>query len=275
MWNDTEMALRLQGHSNAIKLVASDLDGTLYYAAPTITKRTIRALDMIRAKGVGFTICTGRSFFELGDLPRRLGLTEPVICRNGAEIVDPISEKKLAQWPISTAESAAFLRWCLQEGVDICLTTEDTSFFPKNSAFTRFFGPEQKVRPLDGATPLETLTHYKLILLIDQSKYVRARECLTRFPGIRVTAASSEIEDLISSEADKGTGLRWVAEHLGLGRENCCAFGDFVNDIPMFRYAGLSFAMENAAPDVQAAADFVAPPNTADGVARVLETLFG
>ena len=73
----------------------------------------------------------------------------------------------------------------------------------------------------------------------------------------------------------KGEALLRICRYLGADPDGCIAFGDYANDIPMLRYAGLSFAMENAAPSVQAAADYVAPSNAEDGVAQVLETLFG
>ena len=53
------------------------------------------------------------------------------------------------------------------------------------------------------------------------------------------------------------------------------AFGDSYNDIPMLEWAGLGVAMENARPEVKAAADRVAPRNDEDGVAQVLDELFG
>lgn len=278
MWDKKKMSRQLREHAKLVRLIASDLDGTLFYAGSAVSARTEKVLDMARAHGVDFTICTGRSPYELGDLPERLRLTAPVICRNGAEIVDPTDRRTLHRQLISTDESTSFLRFCIREQIDVCLCTQDAVLFPKKSFFSSFFLPPPqgpKYVSLEEVVPLETLEHYKLILPVKQAKYAGARAFLDQCPGIRRTAASGEIDDLISINAHKGSGLQWVAEYLGLSGENCCAFGDFINDVPMFQYVGLSFAMENAAPDVQAAAGFVAPANTDDGVAQALEALFG
>ena len=62
-----------------------------------------------------------------------------------------------------------------------------------------------------------------------------------------------------------------IARPLGIASDEVVAFGDMPNDIPMLLWAGHGVAMGNAHPDVLAAADEVAAPNTDDGVARVLE----
>lgn len=279
MWNDAKTLPLLRERAKHIRLIATDLDGTLLDGTAALTERTAQALDMVRARGIAFTVCTGRSFYELGDLPQKLGLDRPVICRNGAEVVDPVSGETLFRRLIPAREGAAFLRFCLQEGVDVCLTTQDRALMPRDSAFAGFFTlmgqTSARVALLEDTPALETLEYYKIILLRDQPKHTQAVAFAEKLSSAQVIGAGDAIDDVISRDADKGDGLRWVAEHLGAGREGCCAFGDFSNDIPMLQYAHLSFAMENAAADVRAAADYVAPPNTADGVAQVLETLFG
>ncbi len=273
----------IQKRAAPIRLVATDLDGTLFATASELTPRTARAVAAIRARGIYFTICSGRSWYELDDLPRRLGLTEPVICRNGAEIVDPADGRTLFRRLIPPEEGTAFLRYCVEEDIDFCLTTADTACYPPGSVFEQFFGPADvppapdrpRVFLAGPDTRFGEMEQYKIILWKKQPRYGLARAFLEKCSGIRTEAASSALEDLVSSQAGKDRGLEWVAGALGLGRENCCAFGDYANDIPMLRYAGLSFAMDNAAPAVKEAADFVAPSNGEDGVAQVLEALFG
>ena len=282
MCDKTETDPQLRARAAAIRLIATDLDGTLLRQASELSPRTARAVKMVRSFGISFTVCTGRSFYELGTLPQRLALDIPVICRNGAEIVDPASQNTLFRRLIPAGESEAFIRYCLREEIDFCLTTQDEALFPQRSFFADFFGPtgrgdghRPKLVLIDDRTSLDGLAHYKIILLKQQPKYDLARAFAAGLPGIRIIGAAEDVDDLIARGANKGDGLRWVAEYLGLDRSECCAFGDYANDIPLLQYAGLSFAMENAGEDVRAAADHVAPSNTADGVARVLEALFG
>jgi hypothetical protein len=73
--------------------------------------------------------------------------------------------------------------------------------------------------------------------------------------------------------ANKGDALREYYQQQGLQAEEVWAVGDGVNDVPMFTVAGRSFAMGNALPEVQAAADEILPPHTEAGVLVVLRRL--
>ena len=70
---------------------------------------------------------------------------------------------------------------------------------------------------------------------------------------------------------DKGRSLGILAGYLGLTRDEVMAFGDGQNDVPMLEYAGAGYAMANACPQALACTRLIAPPNTEDGVARVIE----
>jgi hydroxymethylpyrimidine pyrophosphatase-like HAD family hydrolase len=77
--------------------------------------------------------------------------------------------------------------------------------------------------------------------------------------------------EVIPKGADKGSGLAWLARHLGVPRESVMAVGDHENDGSMVQWAGVGVAMGNAVPGLKAAADWVAPGLEADGAAAALE----
>jgi hydroxymethylpyrimidine pyrophosphatase-like HAD family hydrolase len=70
---------------------------------------------------------------------------------------------------------------------------------------------------------------------------------------------------------NKSVGLAWLAEHLGIARDEVLAVGDNDNDVEMLRWAGVGVAMGNSSPAALAAADWVAPDVSADGAAIALE----
>ena len=72
---------------------------------------------------------------------------------------------------------------------------------------------------------------------------------------------------------DKGTGLRWLCEHLGIERADVVAIGDEYNDHEMLRWAGHGVAMGNADAVTKALADSVTSTNAEDGVAVAIERL--
>ena len=79
------------------------------------------------------------------------------------------------------------------------------------------------------------------------------------------------MEEIAPEGVDKGRSLLRLAAHLGLSRSEVMAFGDGQNDVPMLEYAGYGYAMANACPQALACTDLIAPPNTEDGVAQVIE----
>ena len=88
-----------------------------------------------------------------------------------------------------------------------------------------------------------------------------------------VTHMGAEAVELGPPGLDKGAGLSWLCDYLGVDPGDIVVFGDEINDLSMFAMAGYAVAMENAAADVLAVADEIAPRNTADGVAIVIERL--
>ena len=111
------------------------------------------------------------------------------------------------------------------------------------------------------------------IMLFARDLSVRARiaeELKSRFPQVAVSSSTFNNLELNSARAHKGLALRRFAGLLGLGLENCMAFGDGLNDLTMVQAAGLGVAMANACPEVRAAARHVTASNDEDGVAVAL-----
>ena len=115
------------------------------------------------------------------------------------------------------------------------------------------------------------------LIIVDTPEYTDSlRPYFVGIIGDRlyITKTSDEYLEFMSPQANKGSALALVARKLGIPQNRTIAFGDSFNDIPMIEWAGLGIAMGNAKPAVQAAADRIVGPNTADGVAIALEEIF-
>ena len=95
------------------------------------------------------------------------------------------------------------------------------------------------------------------------------RDALKQFPEL-CGAYSGVYVEIFHRAASKGSGLAALAAQLGLRKEEVACIGDGENDHPMFRAAGLRFAMGNAVDSLKAAADVVLPSNREDGVAAAI-----
>jgi len=277
---------RFRERAADIRVIATDIDGTLLDGNSSLTERTIKAINALGEKGIGFTICTGREYGICGLMFSVLKPKLPVVCSDGGEVVDPLDGRAIFHNPLPKEESAPFIRLCTELGLDFGLTSYDGAYFSPGSKIKtvyEFYSDRAKeagagflpMYTIGDAEELMSLEHNKVILRRDHPNFPKALEYLEKHcPGSEYTYSGQMLADVVRRGSSKGEGLRIAAEAVGLQPSQFCVFGDSMNDVPMFQFAGLSFAMDNASDEVKAAADGIAPSNAQDGVAQVIEALF-
>ena len=100
---------------------------------------------------------------------------------------------------------------------------------------------------------------------------MEARRRLEAMPGVVVVNSSSVALEINAEGADKGTGMLWLGEQLGISREEIMACGDSYNDYEMLKAVGWSVAMANGEDSVKKIADYITDTNDNDGVAKAFE----
>jgi Cof subfamily protein (haloacid dehalogenase superfamily) len=260
-----------------IQLLALDLDQTILGTDLVVSNRVLQAISRAQAAGVVVTIATGREATLAARFAMDLKVTAPIICNQGACIYDPSTSQKLHDVRLSMEmlprmlESAKRRRW------NIHFDVSDQLFFPKESSHPAVifellrYSNWVRVVDLSKALP-EPPT--KLVVTVerveDRARVVEEMEtdlgdCLTPVPS------HPHLVEGLPHGVHKGHGLAWLAERLGIEQSRTMGIGDSEADIPMLRWAGLGVAMGNAAPDVKAAADWVAPSLEEDGAAVAIE----
>jgi len=257
-------------------LIASDLDGTLLRSDHSIGPRSLAMLARLRAEGIPFVMVTGRPRRWIPPVLAQTGPSGPIVCANGALVLDETAQSVLAEWTIPAAvlgETTALARAAVPE---VAFAVErgplmlhephypvrwDLAFVEEASADLAEIVAEPAtkllIRTLDGDP--STLFSQLKDVLGDQVTPTHSG-----FPGlVEVTAAG----------ITKATGLAWAAEHYGTEAAGVLAFGDMPNDAAMLRWAGRGVVVAGAHPDAFEAADAVTLGNDADGVAVYVEEL--
>ncbi|MFD8601435.1 hydrolase [Streptomyces sp. TSRI0445] len=263
----------------AYALVATDLDGTLLRPDDTVSARSRAALGLAAASGARHLIVTGRPVPGIRALLADLAYTGLVVCGQGTQLYD--------------ADAARLLR-----SVTLDREAADTALGKIEAEVGTVFAAVDQ-DGVDGVTLIEA--GYRMPNPTLPAQPVNSREALWERPVIKVLVRHPELGDdeltavargavgdlatvtmagpgtveLAPRGVDKGTGLAAAAELLGIGAERTVAFGDMPNDLPMFAGSGLRVAMGNAHPELREAADEATLSNAEDGVAVVLERLFG
>ncbi|WYB31690.1 HAD family hydrolase [Streptomyces sp. SM1P] len=265
--------------SPAYALVATDLDGTLLRPDDTVSARSRAALGLAAASGARHLIVTGRPVPGIRALLADLAYPGLVVCGQGTQLYDADTggllrsvalDREAADTALGKieAEVGAVFAAVDQDGVDGVTLIEAGYRMPNPTL------PAQRVGSRDDLWERPVI---KVLVrhpeLGDDALAAVARGAVGDLAT--VTMAGPGTVELAPRGVDKGTGLAAAAELLGIGAERTVAFGDMPNDLPMFAGSGLRVAMGNAHPELRTAADEVTLSNAEDGVAVVLERLFG
>ncbi|MEV8447463.1 HAD family hydrolase [Streptomyces parvus] len=263
----------------AYTLVATDLDGTLLRPDDTVSPRSRAALGLAAASGARHLIVTGRPVPGIRALLADLAYTGLVVCGQGTQLYDADAGRLLRSVTLDReaadtalgkieAEVGSVFAAVDQDGVAGVTLIEAGYRMPNQTLPAQRVGSRQELweRPV-----IKVLIRHPD--LGDDALAAAARGAVGDLAT--VTMAGPGTVELAPRGVDKGTGLAAAAELLGIGAERTVAFGDMPNDLPMFAGSGLRVAMGNAHPELRAAADEVTLTNAEDGVAVVLERLFG
>ena len=261
-----------------VRLVASDLDGTLLRPDGTVSPRTAAALAEAEEAGLDVVFVTARPHRWLAELAAHVAGHGVAICANGASVVDVAGLRVLEQHGMvrdRVAAVAARLRaaW----GADaVHLAVEGADGFAAERGFL-------SEHPVPDGSPCaerieDVLPDVTLKLLLratgraqDADTFVAdAQQAVGDLAHVTSSAAGALGEIAAPGVTKAATLAVWSARR-GITPAQVWAVGDAPNDLPMLRWAGRAFAVANAHPAVRAAAGTVLPSNADDGVAVLLE----
>jgi Cof subfamily protein (haloacid dehalogenase superfamily) len=261
--------------SPKIRLLLSDVDGTLVPHDKVLTPATLHAVQELREAGIHFALTSSRPPRGLQMYLAPLALTTPIAAFNGGMIVDtqnnvleehtidddvvpviigvlddhgvPVWVYRGQEWYVRDATGAH-----VQHEADVC------QFQPLTVA--NFDGVSDGVAKIVGATD-------------DVDALTKARLAIESHVGARVSATNSQSYylDVTSPDANKGAVVDYLAQRFDISRDAIAAIGDAHNDVSMFERSGLSIAMGNAEDDVKASASNVTSSNEEDGFAHAVE----
>ena len=273
------------------KLVAVDLDGTLLDPSGVAHEADVRALKAVLAAGAAVTIVTGRLYSGTRHVAELLGLRGPVGCVDGSHIVSTETHKTLHCHALK-GERAAALREAMElsraatfvfaqdqvvyddRGIPYLgyVSTWSTSLVSTGDTVAHPFWEHDA-----GVTAVVAVGDYEQIRIAVEAiaKSLPDQAQVAMFPAKNVADRWGMI--VRASGGDKGTALEYVARHYGASMDEVVAIGDWVNDIPMLKVAGRSFAMGHAPDTVKAEATDALEhtPQEGGGVARAVELAFG
>lgn len=262
-----------------IRLIATDVDGTILPRGGAISDATRRAAAGCRERGIPFVIVSGRWIGALGDVIRQAGTRdEPVIIVNGSAVLGPGGET-LYERVMTPEDVEAVCRVLRRFDVQInsyvpgglyCVNTRALAH--PSSMIKGYLGTGRLVVDDAAAFEREGLSRvYKLEGLTEDTALMdELRAALREETRALVTHSSWRNVELMSRGMGKAPALEWLAGHLGVDLGQCMAFGDNANDLDMLLAVGWPVAVGNASDEVKNIARIVADADVDDGVAKVI-----
>jgi len=241
----------------------------------TIHPRVQQAIVEVRERGVTVTLATGRMFSALLPFARQLGITAPTLAYQGGWIQRPDDGEPLYRVPLQRAPAEITLALAREQGWHTVLYADGRIYLQELRESPDFY------RALLGSdfqlvdswqAVLDDHQIDKVLFVADPPDIPAIGACLRARLGedARVFRSHARFIEVVPLGVDKGRGLAWLADHLGVQQSETMAVGDQENDIAMVAWASVGVAMGNAVPAVQAVADWIAPPLSEHGAAVAL-----
>jgi Cof subfamily protein (haloacid dehalogenase superfamily) len=278
-----------------MKLIATDMDGTLLNDHHEISKENIEALRYAESKGVELAIATGRIYYDVDDRLKKAGLDAAIIGTNGATVHTKDGELIYSKF-LDKEVLIPFLVKLHEQKLYYSLFTDHGVYRHSSSKawleeeieqnqreqrevddIIKWLTPEyiaghanliikntQDIREL-------TTTIYKFIVFsFDEEKLAKGLHIFDGEERFHIVSSGRGNFEVMHRDATKGNGLEALAKHLNIPLEETMAMGDNFNDAPMLEKAGISVAMGNAEEPIKEMSSMVTKTNTENGVAYAI-----
>lgn len=284
-----------------MKLIATDLDGTLLNSKHQVSSENENALRQAQRDGIEVVVSTGRAYFDVVSIFEPLGIKTWVISANGAVIHDPDGRLYHSE-TIDKKRAYDILSWLQSENYYYEVFTDSAIYTPQNGRQlldveldrVKSANPEADLSVLMQAAEVQySQSGFAYIdtfqELLEEDKQIDFYNILgfsffkekleagwQRYQedkDLTLVSSADHNFELSSKKASKGQALERLAKRLNIPMKETAAVGDSLNDRSMLEAAGKGVAMGNAREDIKAIADAVTLTNDEHGVAHMIRHL--
>ena len=224
-----------------IRLIASDLDGTLLNEESMLSEKTAKRIRTAQQAGILWVAATGRSLKTASELMRTAGVSPEYLLLNGAEFRKS-DGTLIFQKSIEESCAQEIIQMLMEKKLDFEINTSSGDF-STDCEFCDTACPMPAVEKIfDAQIKIQKI----FIFSEEQNKLKNIKEFLKKRQDITITSSAAWNIEITDRQVNKGTMLEQIAEYYGYSKEEVLVFGDGKNDILMFEKFPHSRAMGNA-----------------------------
>ncbi|MEK0153086.1 Cof-type HAD-IIB family hydrolase [Tetragenococcus halophilus] len=281
-----------------IKLIASDMDGTLLDANMQIPEKNVAAIKYAQTQGVEFMVATGRNRFEALPSLKEAGIDCAMITLNGAQVFDKAGNSMFME-PIDVETADKVLDLLEKEDIYCEISTNKGTFSQSKERRIENFATivaeamphltrkmaiamstaRLEFLPIHFVDSIREVMHQEDIIVLkiicfhrDGAAFLSpaARIVDESFENLFVTSSGQNNLEINHRLAQKGIAVAHIAKERGISLDEVMTIGDNLNDVSMIQTAGVSFAMDNGLPEVKEYAKYTTDTNVASGVGQAI-----
>ncbi|MCH3918416.1 MAG: Cof-type HAD-IIB family hydrolase [Spirochaetia bacterium] len=264
-----------------VSLIATDIDNTLLTREKELTPRTCKAIQAAVANGIHICFTSGRAPFALDFLQKEIGANILLGCYSGGMTLD--NGHKVGSHPLEYASIREILKITRSLQCSVLAYSTDDCFSEKSGYWEKYESriTGHKTKLVDFESLIDDFERtdepiYKLLLMDREEKQLDETIGIIKSSGIHVSQLKSSpyFDEINPPDVSKAVALQDMCAYFGIQLDETVAFGDYYNDIDIFKVAGHSFAMLNAPDEVKChATDVTAYDCDHDGLAYEIERL--
>jgi Cof subfamily protein (haloacid dehalogenase superfamily) len=270
------MASKIGNGAQRVRVVIADVDGTLVTQEKVLTKRAAEAVMRLHEAGIQFSVTSGRPPLGMAMLIDPLKLNQPLAAFNGGVLIQPDLTTVVDQNFLPAGVPEKVIEAIESHGLDVWVYTDrEWCVRDANAAHVAREQWTVKFAPTVVKTFAGLLGRVAKIVGVgdDYDRVAKCEKDVQQAGGTHISAARSQpyYLDVTHPQANKGQVVLAISRLLNVPVGEIATIGDMPNDVLMFEKSGVSIAMGNASPEVQASATYVTSTNEEEGFAKAIE----
>lgn len=260
-----------------IKLIATDMDGTLLDDSGDINEKMFDLIHSLDKKDIKFAAASGRFYSQLSKNFEKVNSDMIFIAHNGALVKYNNGGNMLYSSSIGKKEVDHVIKLNPQLGEELFLAGENKAYIinPSKTMLDEFTSHQVSVVIINSFSEIKTPI-YKITYYMAEGVNSHIMEYLGENLDntLEYVVSGDKWIDIMNKGISKGSAIKTLQEEFKIEEKDTMVFGDYYNDLTMFKAAHYSYAMENAPEDVKKHANFIAQSNNANGVYNVVTSLW-
>lgn len=257
-----------------IKMIATDIDGTILPYHGEFSQKTKDCVKKLNEIGIKVILVTGRMHSSATPLAAQLGLNLPIISYQGGLIKD-MDGKTLFQTELNSDIAKEIIQWGRKNNVHLNLYIDDKLYVEQDDEIIKYYIQGKFVDYTVCSFDDLEIKNVNKLLAIDIHDANRVTSWVdilkSKYPDLYIVKSTPYFCEIGSADAKKSIGVEFLCKMWGIDKSEVLAIGDQNNDIDLIQSGGVGIAMENGTPELKQVANYITDSVENDGFVKAVE----